>query len=340
MALADHEQSLGTAARSPERRRMLMTALTLTTVPAVLSLITACESPSRPNNVNVVATSGQNDPKDGPTQSAPAAKADKPVETGSAVLGFLTLPFRRSDLPSDNPYEITEGWIYSEEERSIHGSINHGAIDFAAKKGTPLLTPVKRALAVSSYEKTWARNEDGSIRVYEKDGRRGEVSIGFGFFVELRLEDDQIIQLAHMSEVNPKIPFHDPTYDQATNSWKPTVFNMPTGELRAKRLGVEVQLGEELGLLGHSALMWGRQIDYMKGSRKVTLSPEEDVPWDEDHTHMVLAKRINMVKSGEIDPFDIRGQYHLYPSPSRPTLKMGPNHVWILGPDGLPAYSA
>src|SRR3989338_8521809 len=89
-----------------------------------------------------------------------------PVIEGQQVLPipYLTLPFREADVGGH--YDITEGWIYSDEETAIHGFTAHNGIDFAITYGTPVVAPAD-GYALSSYHTFWIRNDDGSIRTYQ-----------------------------------------------------------------------------------------------------------------------------------------------------------------------------
>ncbi len=83
---------------------------------------------------------------------------------------FLTLPLARNT----SPLEVSQGWLYSEDEKAIHPDIpTHFAVDFPAKWGTPVYAPAD-GVAVASYH------------TYDMTDAKGRtIGYGLGLFVQI-----------------------------------------------------------------------------------------------------------------------------------------------------------
>jgi len=82
---------------------------------------------------------------------------------------FLSIP-----LEKGFSFYITQGWKYGADERAIHPDIiTHFAVDFAAKRGTPVYAAAD-GFAIASYH---------SAYIGEWQGKR--IGIGLGKFVQI-----------------------------------------------------------------------------------------------------------------------------------------------------------
>jgi murein DD-endopeptidase MepM/ murein hydrolase activator NlpD len=86
---------------------------------------------------------------------------------------YLTLP-----LKSD--FKISEGYIYSEEERSIHKRYFHKGIDYACPYGTPVYASAD-GYAVAGYHRFTEINKDKTLKLYQGL----PMGNGFGYFIQI-----------------------------------------------------------------------------------------------------------------------------------------------------------
>lgn len=77
-------------------------------------------------------------------------------------------------------YPITEGFIYSREERTKHGIYFHKAIDYETKPGAPVYASAS-GYAVGFYHRFLVRNPDGTVRTLEGL----PIGNGFGLAVQI-----------------------------------------------------------------------------------------------------------------------------------------------------------
>ncbi len=229
------------------------------------------------------------------------------------VVPFLTLPFTKQY------YKITEGWHYSEQEKSIHGFVGHAAVDFALKRGTPVLAAAD-GIAISSYLSFPVKNEDGSPRLYQ--GK--PVGYGFGYFVQVyHPENGLYTAYGHLEKVAENIKFFKPR-KMGEKLWPvghkldPNSSNYP---------GTLVKRGEVIGFSGDSGLTWGYS-DYPKRP-----DPSQFPSWDEEHLHFEVFERYGSRKKKRyFDPYGIKGEELDYPDsykPGKPMGEQGPI-LWIL----------
>jgi len=105
-------------------------------------------------------------------------------------------------------YAITEGFIYSQQEHSIHGYYLHAGIDFDSPYGTPVRAAAS-GFAVASYHRFVSLNRDGSMHLYQ--GK--PLGFGFGYMIQIYHPEEvsgipggRITQYGHLSFISPRIP--------------------------------------------------------------------------------------------------------------------------------------
>lgn len=245
---------------------------------------------------------------------------------------YLTLPFGKEDF-SKSTYSITEGWRYSRQEQKIHGYAIHGGIDYQAPYGTVIVAPCD-GYAISSYFSFPIKNGDSVKRI---DGK--QVYFGLGYFVQIyNPEVNRFVVLAHLSEVDPSIPFSLPTFKD--NIWAPTSHNLKINELTDHPYVVQIKRGDVIGKLGYSGLRWGYE-EYIEGSsRPVVIDETKCISFDEPHVHFEEYWRDQKteVKGYQRDPYDIYLTARNYPTPKHKAL-IGREPLFILGSDGLPIFA-
>lgn len=255
---------------------------------------------------------------------------------------YLTLPFRSRDIPEFG-YEITEGWEYSKEESAIHGLKNHRGVDIAVPYGTLVVAPAD-GYAMSSYHTRWIKDEAGKEKTYEGKSIR----FGLGYFIQMYIPGvNRFVQLAHLSELDPAIPFSKPVYNRPTDNWNPVNHTLRIHELKDHPAVVFVGRGTPLGKVGFSGLAWGYKDYNPQTERPVAPDPEKFKSWDEPHVHLEDFWRDQGTgeKGWQRDPYAIYLTAGYYPDPKkdqpdpRNNLRFGKDPLWFFAGD-MPAFAA
>jgi hypothetical protein len=113
---------------------------------------------------------------------------------------YLTFPIK-------DDFRLTEGYIYSIEERNLHGAFWHRALDFDTRYGVPVYASAS-GFAVAGYHRFVLRNSDKTIRMF--DGK--PMANGFGYMVQIwhppevcKVDGGRITQYGHLSKVANRI---------------------------------------------------------------------------------------------------------------------------------------
>ena len=108
---------------------------------------------------------------------------------------YLTLPLK-------NDFQITEGYIYSEEERSVHRRYFHKGIDYACPYGTPVYASAS-GYAVAGYHRFTDVKEDRTLKLYQGL----PMGNGLGYFIQIyhpysvcKVKGGRITQYGHLSK--------------------------------------------------------------------------------------------------------------------------------------------
>ncbi len=237
---------------------------------------------------------------------------------------FLSLPFTLQS------YQITEGWMYSEHETSIHGFKNHHAIDFSLPRNSHVLAAAD-GIAISSYLYFLVKKEG---RVVDYQGK--PVGFGLGRFIQIYHPQNGLYTVyGHLEKINPQIPFFTPR-KFADKLW-PVGHKIKPNKLIADKKGLEVKTGDLIGYVGDSGLTWGYQ-DFPERP-----DPKKFPSWDETHLHFEVAQRHGSKWAKRLfDPFGIKGKTEDYPDslkPDKPIGTQGPV-LWIQNTDGSLKHSA
>lgn len=261
-------------------------------------------------------------------------KYHHPIVEGKKVptVPYLSLPFKKTDFTEskNTSYDITEGWLYSQAEKSIHGFNHHVGIDFAVAYGTPLVAPTD-GYAMSSYHTFWLKNNNNRIKTYQNKPLR----FGLGNFIQIYIpEVNRFIQIGHLSDIDKNIPFSQPILHE--DDWLPTNHTLTIQELINDPKVVKIARGQLLGRVGFSGLGWG-YTDYQAGcDRPLILDPEKYSSWDEPHVHYEECYRdqTDGKKFAQRDPYGIYSIFSDYPTPVRqgvlsqePLFFMDDNHL-------------
>jgi len=245
---------------------------------------------------------------------------------------YLTLPFRESDLKGG--YDITEGWIYSQEEQEIHGLVNHNGIDIAVPYGTEVVAPTD-GYAMSSYHTFWLRGDAGIIKKYQGMPLR----FGLGYFVQIYASSiNRFIQMAHLSDIDSSVPFSPPIANE--EDWMPNNHTLRIAELKNYQKVVMVEKGQPLGKVGYSGLAWGYE-DYRVGiQRPLQIDPTIQKSWDEPHVHFEEFWRDQNTgqKIANRDPYGIYSTREDYPTPIRRGIS-GKDSLFFIGNNSLPSLA-
>ena len=108
---------------------------------------------------------------------------------------YLTMPLRGN-------FSITEGFIYSQEERDVHGNYFHKGIDYATPYGTPVYASAS-GYGVAGYHRFTVLEDDNTPRLYQGL----PIGNGFGYFVQIyhpysicKVKGGRITQYGHLSK--------------------------------------------------------------------------------------------------------------------------------------------
>jgi hypothetical protein len=108
---------------------------------------------------------------------------------------YLTLPLK-------NGFSISEGYIYSKYETSVHGRYFHYGIDYACPYGTPVYASAS-GYAVAGYNRFTELNEDGTFKLY----KGLPMGNGLGYFIQIyhpynicKVKGGRITQYGHLSK--------------------------------------------------------------------------------------------------------------------------------------------
>ncbi|MDZ4221444.1 MAG: hypothetical protein U1C18_01065 [Patescibacteria group bacterium] len=227
-----------------------------------------------------------------------ASAAHSAGRSGDDLEGpFLTSPFADS-----TEFEVTETWLYSDEERAIHGFATHSGVDLAAARNTPVYAPAG-GYALASFHLGFAGVEDGSFTWHAREARLHQgkfVGFGLGNFVQIYVsERNQYLMLGHLQCVAPAIPFHQPR--QIGDGWNPNVINEAVGDTltRTPTLARRVEQGDLIGYVGDT----GCSLGYLERPGEPRPDPDAHPSWDETHVHLeVYTRGPDGGKSERFDP--------------------------------------
>ena len=106
-------------------------------------------------------------------------------------------------LPLHNNFEISEGYIYSQSERKIHGQYFHKAVDYSTSWGQPVYASAS-GYAVASYHRYTIQNSDKTLKLFKNK----PLGNGLGLFVQIYhpekicgVKNGRITQYGHLSKI-------------------------------------------------------------------------------------------------------------------------------------------
>lgn len=230
----------------------------------------------------------------------------------------LSLP-----VPKDI-YTITEGWIYSNQESSIHGTKEHLGIDYSCPRGTKIFAAAS-GWAVASYRcRKLIDKTTGKPKTYK--GK--EITNSRGNFIQIFHPETQLItSYFHLVKIANSIPLTPPF--RKGEELDTEVLSISPNEYDKYKHAVWIKQGAIIGFVGDSGLTWGYN-DYPKrpDSKKFP-------SWDETHLHFRVHTQSETGEENVLDPYAIWKNFKSYPWPSH-IKSIGKNHLWQKIEEGLP----
>lgn len=268
----------------------------------------------------------------GPTmkdqQQLPISNRSQPLATTNQLqlppAPFLTMPFEKR-CPG---MKVTEGWLYSPHERSIHGSDVHYGIDFACPRNTPIVA-MADGYAIRSYHSVM------QDRVYQGKG----IGFGLGEFVQIWHPSQGVYTVyAHMEKAADTINYVE-TKQVSEDFWNPVGIYKSTDEIM--KVATPVKRGDIIGYVGDSGLQWGYNETFQPPHHVQRPNPATNPSWDETHLHIEVYTRLadGSAKDKRFDPFDLYGQVRPEYNPYK-KMRQGSNGLWLTKKwSGKPCYS-
>ena len=240
---------------------------------------------------------------------------------------FLALPLAKAtpDL------SISQGWLYSEDERSIHPVIPvHYGVDVPLPWGTPIFAAAD-GWAVASYH---------TNDIVDSQGRT--IGFGLGLFVQIWHEEPELYSLyAHLSGLNEAhfsaingcfIPYIEPVLEGG--SWQPRGgLYLPVDEFIGQ--AEPVIKGDLIGYAGYTGL----RLDYDETPAYIpNIDPAMHKTWDPhgSHLHFEVYTRTpdGAMKDKRYDPFGLYGERDQYAD-----VFTKAHGLILANPDGSPQFA-
>lgn len=235
-----------------------------------------------------------------------------PLDEVNITAEDISKPILYTPFDRTNPIIITEGWLYSTEEKSIHGHEKHEGIDFALPIGTPIKASFS-GYATSTYGFSWVTEEDPDtkeekIRLFDND----KISMDIGLFVQIyNPETNLFTQYGHLSKIQNNIPFTEPLFIPETETYLPQGNRIEPSNYPISKNAIYVKSGAVIGYSGISGITKGF-IDYPECLNTVRTDPI----WDEPHLHFQLFKRsLNQKHAKLIDVYGLYSTVDSYITP-------------------------
>jgi len=257
----------------------------------------------------------------------------RPVRRLPLVLMGAPKPFLAIPLARTAPrLEISQGWLYSEDEAQIHpnfpspnssypGKLVHYAVDFPLPWGTPVYVPAD-GLALASYH---------THDIQDVQGRT--IGFGLGLFVQIWHEAARVFSMsAHLSGVDYEaMPYIPPVFENG--SWQPKqAINVPLAEFIKN--ATLFKRGDLLGYVGYTGL----RLNYPEEPTKLpAVFPNINKTWDPHGAHLhweVYTRTPEGSKDKRFDPFGMYGEREQYADVFTRT-----GGLILLNPDGSPQFA-
>ena len=235
----------------------------------------------------------------------------------------FTKPFALPIAKSAPFHDISQGWIYSQDENVIHPDIlTHFAADMPEPWGTRVYAPAN-GVAVASYH---------TFDMIDSKGRT--IGYGLGLFVQIWHEEAGVYtSYCHLSGINNElIPYIPPTLEDG--SWQPrNAIYLPVADF--KKIAKPVRRGDLIGYIGYTGLRLG--YDEIPANPPM-VDPNIDKTWDPAGAHLhweVYTRTANGLKKDKrYDPFGIYGEREKYAN-----VFVKTQGLILASPDGSPVFA-
>lgn len=249
---------------------------------------------------------------------------------------FLSLPFADSELPGG--YRLSEGYRYSDTPwRHWHHNLLHAGIDYDVPYGTAIYSP-SDGYASASYNIQRARDENGSIATHD------ETQVTYSLWYCIQIYDPVstlFLLFGHLSYIADEIIFTPPFTTDAGEQFAKW-FNLTAehvAHLDECSWLVPVSRGQYLGNVGVSGIYLTDSLIPWYNKPLIRIPESRYIYYSNPHLHRNTYDRApDGTKQKPLDPYDIYDYADLYPDPQRWNKLLWPDHLMLVGADGLPVY--
>lgn len=210
---------------------------------------------------------------------------------------FLDRPFH-----PDTEAPISTGWLYHEDEKSVHGIEEHQAIDFDASRGTPVVA-AHEGWAIATFDEFPLIEDEARPRTIEGE----PLFFGAGLLVQVWHGRGRYTQYAHLDSVADSIPYYEPVAE--AQALRPQHLRVPVARYGKQIPAYLVEAGEPIGSVGITGMGKNcRTYDDWKAGR-----PYQS--YQENHLHFaVFSRRRDKARTAvPYDPFNLHQTVEHYP---------------------------
>ncbi|HEU5187814.1 MAG TPA: hypothetical protein VFT87_04915 [Candidatus Saccharimonadales bacterium] len=246
-------------------------------------------------------------------------------------------PFLKWPFDPRVEVRMLSGFEYDAQESAIHGEkLYHGGVDLEVPLGTPVYAPCAGfGLATYSEFKTERRLNLATAlqlnprekRIRPEDGDQElPLRLGAGLILQIVRETGSLIQLDHLQELAPNIPYMPPKV-RGEDFLPSPALRLPMRQYR--RLATWVRAGQLIGYSGMTGCSWGEAscFSYQREMDPPIFTGTGYTYWSNPHVHLTVCSSRAWLTRNTVAfcPYGIGGTVDQYPRDA--TLRFGKGRV-------------